>query len=298
MTYTDVNAVLPAKLFLAIASIVVGLVVIAAIWLDSWRLPGLGVALLVVCAIVVGGIYPAAVQRFQVKPSESSRERTYIERNIAATRAAYGLDDVDVQEYNAKTTVTSGPAAQRRRDRAGHPAARPRAGLGRVPPAGAGPAVLRVPGQPGRRPLRDRRQVPGHGGRRPRARAGRSGHRAAQLGQRPHDVHPRLRRRLGVRQPRETDGKPVFSEGDIPPTGAAGRPTSRGSTSASSRRTTRSSVRRRAPRRSSSTTRTPAPAGRRTTPTPARAASRSARSRARWPSRSPTRSTTSWSRTG
>ncbi|MGL5856890.1 MAG: UPF0182 family protein [Angustibacter sp.] len=107
MTYTDVNAVLPARMFLAIASVVVGLLVIGAIWLRSWRLPGLGAALLVICAVVVGGLYPAAVQRFQVRPSESSREAPYIARNIAATRAAYGLDRVQVQEYDARTTATA-----------------------------------------------------------------------------------------------------------------------------------------------------------------------------------------------
>ncbi|MGL4172670.1 MAG: UPF0182 family protein [Actinomycetota bacterium] len=108
MTYTDVNAVLPAKMFLAIAAIVVGLLVIGSIWLRSWRIPGLAVALLVICAVVVGGLYPAAVQRFQVRPSEASKEREFISRNIAATRAAYGLDKVQVQEYDAQTTATSG----------------------------------------------------------------------------------------------------------------------------------------------------------------------------------------------
>ncbi len=108
MTYTDVNAVLPAKMFLAIAAAVIGLLFIGSIWTRSWRLPAIGVSLLIICAIAVGGIYPAAVQRFQVKPSEQSREAPYIERNIAATRAAYGLTHVEVQEFAAKTTATSG----------------------------------------------------------------------------------------------------------------------------------------------------------------------------------------------
>jgi uncharacterized membrane protein (UPF0182 family) len=108
MTYTDVNAVLPAKMFLAIAAVVIGLLFIGSIWTRSWRLPAIGIALLIICAIAVGGIYPAAVQRFQVKPSEQSREAPFIKRNIDATRAAYGLTKVEVQEYDAKTTATSG----------------------------------------------------------------------------------------------------------------------------------------------------------------------------------------------
>jgi uncharacterized membrane protein (UPF0182 family) len=108
MTYTDVNAALPAKMFLAIAAVVIGLLFIGSIWTRSWRLPAIGIALLIICAIAVGGIYPAAVQRFQVRPSEQSREAPFIERNIAATRAAYGLTKVEMQEYDAKTTATSG----------------------------------------------------------------------------------------------------------------------------------------------------------------------------------------------
>ena len=108
MTYTDVNAVLPAKLFLAIAAVVIGLLFVASIWTGSWRLPAIGVSLLLICAIAVGGLYPAAVQRFQVRPSEGTREAPFIQRNIEATRAAYGLQDVDITEYDAQTTATSG----------------------------------------------------------------------------------------------------------------------------------------------------------------------------------------------
>ena len=37
-------------------------------------------------AVLLGGVYPAIVQRFSVEPSESSKEREYIGRNIEATR--------------------------------------------------------------------------------------------------------------------------------------------------------------------------------------------------------------------
>ena len=108
MTYTDVNAVLPAKMFLAIAAVAVGLLFVASIWTRSWRLPAIGVSLLLICAIAVGGLYPAAVQRFQVRPSEQTREAPFIERNIKATRTAYGLAAAKVQDYDAQTTATSG----------------------------------------------------------------------------------------------------------------------------------------------------------------------------------------------
>lgn len=48
-------------------------------------------------------VHPA----FTVEPSESSRERTYIARNIEATRAALGLDDVGRTPFAATATLTS-----------------------------------------------------------------------------------------------------------------------------------------------------------------------------------------------
>ncbi len=222
MTYTDVNAVLPAKMFLAIASVVVGLLVLGAIWLRSWRLPGLGAALLVICAIVVGGIYPAAVQRFQVKPSESSKERPYIERNIAATRAAYAFDTVQIQEYDAKTTATTG---QLRNDAETVPGIRlldpslvsdAFRQLEQVKQYYAFPDSLDV----------DRYQIDGKS--RDTVIATREveldGLAAAQRNW--VNDHTTYTHGFGVvaayGNQRESDGKPVFYEGDIPPQGSLG----------------------------------------------------------------------------
>ncbi len=94
ITYTDDKAVLPTKAILAVAALMCAGFFLAAIWSRSWRLPITGVALLVVTAVVVGGIYPALIQSLRVNPSQKSLEAKYIERNISATRAAFGLDRV------------------------------------------------------------------------------------------------------------------------------------------------------------------------------------------------------------
>ena len=65
--------------------------------------PVLGLGLLVLSAILIGGIWPAIVQRFQVKPSEPDKEAPYIAMNIAATRDAYGLNNVEVRQYPGVT---------------------------------------------------------------------------------------------------------------------------------------------------------------------------------------------------
>ena len=101
--YTDANAVLPTKVILAVAAVMTAGLFIASIWTRSWRLPAVGVGLLVVTSVVVGSIYPALVQRFQVRPSEKSLEQKYIQRSIDATRAAYGIDGLSSTPYTATT---------------------------------------------------------------------------------------------------------------------------------------------------------------------------------------------------
>src|SRR5205085_1654917 len=63
--------------------------------------PGIAVGMLALSAIAIGGIYPAAVQTFTVKPNIRDKESTYIQRSIDATRAAFGLSDVDTTPYVA-----------------------------------------------------------------------------------------------------------------------------------------------------------------------------------------------------
>lgn len=99
-TYTDVKAQLPAiYLLLLIALLSFGLF-IANIWRRGWVLPVLAVGLWAFVAIVAGGIYPTFIQRFQVQPAESTKERPYIADNIEATRAAMGMSNVETQTFD------------------------------------------------------------------------------------------------------------------------------------------------------------------------------------------------------
>ncbi|ROS60646.1 hypothetical protein EDF42_3103 [Curtobacterium sp. PhB172] len=110
--YTEVNAVIPGREIMAgIAAIVAILFIVTAV-IGRWRISIVGTGLLLVAAIVIGGIYPWIVQRLQVKPSERTYESAYIERNIKATRDAYGVSDVKEQNYDATTEASSGALAQ------------------------------------------------------------------------------------------------------------------------------------------------------------------------------------------
>jgi uncharacterized protein len=111
LKYTDVNALLPAKAILSAIAVVCALLFFANIVRRSWLLPAAGTALLVISSVLIAGIYPAAIQQFQVKPSESSKEAPFIQRNIDATRAAYDLADVDIKDYNATLSTSAGQLA-------------------------------------------------------------------------------------------------------------------------------------------------------------------------------------------
>lgn len=108
LTYTDATAVMPTKAILAIAAVICAGLFVATIWTRSWRLPIVGVSLLLVTSVLIGGLFPAAVQSLRVRPNEQSLEAPYIEANIVATREAYGLDRIKTQQYQAKTTADQG----------------------------------------------------------------------------------------------------------------------------------------------------------------------------------------------
>ena len=110
-TYTDVKAQLPAINLMIMVSLLVAALFLAGIKWGGWRLPLLSMALWAVVAIVAGAIYPAVIQRFVVQPNVTTRERPYIGRNIIATQAAMGIDEVAVVDLPAGE-VTDAEIAQ------------------------------------------------------------------------------------------------------------------------------------------------------------------------------------------
>jgi len=97
--YTDVNAQLPANYILLGITALAAVILLANI--AARRLPLFLGALGVwgVAALLIGGAYPAAVQNFTVVPNEREREAAFIERNIAGTRAAYNLAQVETVPF-------------------------------------------------------------------------------------------------------------------------------------------------------------------------------------------------------
>ncbi|AEM81263.1 UPF0182 protein [Streptomyces violaceusniger Tu 4113] len=108
LRYVDANAYLPAKTILFCIAAICAVLFFATLWRRTWQLPVIGFGLMVLSAILIGGLYPAIVQKFQVQPNEQAKEAPYIQKNIEATRQAYGIDDSKVADYSGKNGSEGG----------------------------------------------------------------------------------------------------------------------------------------------------------------------------------------------
>lgn len=109
--YTDVHARLPALLVLFWLCLAAAAILLWNIRQRGWTLPAIAVGLWAFVALVIGVVYPAVLQAIHVTPAQSVLEKPYIERNIVATRAAYGLDNVISEPFpkSSSTPIASQP---------------------------------------------------------------------------------------------------------------------------------------------------------------------------------------------
>src|SRR4051795_13360152 len=112
-SYTDVNALLPAKSILVFVAAICALAFFANIVVRNTVLPAAALVLLLFSSLVIGVAYPAIVQQFVVRPSADQKESAYIERAIDSTRDAYDLSDVQYVDYGSDSgDATSTPTSQ------------------------------------------------------------------------------------------------------------------------------------------------------------------------------------------
>jgi len=104
--FTDATARQMALWAMLGIMVITAVLFLASSFRRGFALPLWGVGLWVVAALLLGGIYPAIVQKLQVEPSELEKERPYIEASINMTRQAFGLDRIQEQDFNAEDAVT------------------------------------------------------------------------------------------------------------------------------------------------------------------------------------------------
>jgi len=104
--YTDVKAQLLGYNLQIMVLLVLAGIFLVNIFQKDYRLPIAGLGAYFVVALVMGGVYPAFIQNFQVKPNEISMEAPYIKNSIKFTRQAYGLNNVVAKEFAADDNLT------------------------------------------------------------------------------------------------------------------------------------------------------------------------------------------------
>jgi hypothetical protein len=104
LSYTDDLVNIPAAYILA------GVAIIGTIWMIVSLVRGKITAMIypviayIVLLIAAQGV-SIAVQQFVVSPNEFSREEPYLQHNLDFTRAAYGLEDITVEEHPANSSL-------------------------------------------------------------------------------------------------------------------------------------------------------------------------------------------------
>lgn len=109
-SYTDVTVQLPAYIALAVTTFTIALYLLwhCIFWRPkSKQRSSVGMGLVICGALAIAGIViPEAVQYFGVQPNELVRERPYIERTIALTRQAFGIDNIETQTFVPQGQLT------------------------------------------------------------------------------------------------------------------------------------------------------------------------------------------------
>ena len=99
---------LPALNLLVLISIFGAILLLVNIRRRGWLLPSTAIGLWLAVSVIVGGIVPAAIQRFRVLPDELNKELPYVAEHINYTRIAYGLDEIEERAFEASPDLTQG----------------------------------------------------------------------------------------------------------------------------------------------------------------------------------------------
>ena len=100
-SYTDVKAELPALAIMALLAVVSAGIMLVNLRHRGWKIPAVALTVLAAGWLLVGNLYPAAVQAYRVTPNEIVKETPYIELGIKNTLAAYNLSKIKSRQFPA-----------------------------------------------------------------------------------------------------------------------------------------------------------------------------------------------------
>ena len=103
--YTDVHVGLPLLWVMIVLSIAAAAVCFLNLNLRRIRPPLIAVVVLIAMSVFVQPLVSGLFERFYVKPNELQFEVPYIARNIAMTREAYHLENIEVKPFAVSDTL-------------------------------------------------------------------------------------------------------------------------------------------------------------------------------------------------
>ncbi|WP_051939983.1 UPF0182 family protein [Phaeacidiphilus oryzae] len=114
LRWTDANGMLPAKTLLCCAAAACALLLILGTPLGRSWTPGLtGVAVLALTGLLTAGVYPMMLDGSGTRATDTARELPYVQRNITATREAFGLTGLSTATASTRPAAAGYSAALR-----------------------------------------------------------------------------------------------------------------------------------------------------------------------------------------
>lgn len=106
VTYTEAHYTLPALTIVAIALIVAAIIALVnAFAVRRFSLLMIALGLPIVVYVIGVALLPAYIQGFIVKPNELDRETPFITHNIEWTRRGFGLEQVELRDFEAEPNI-------------------------------------------------------------------------------------------------------------------------------------------------------------------------------------------------
>ena len=113
-SYTDLNASLYALYGQLALMVVAAAIMLLNIFRLSLRPLLAAGALWLGVTLLVGGVYPAILQRYDVEPNELVRESPFIQHNIDYTRMAFNLDKIEARDFGGINPLNQQDIAENR----------------------------------------------------------------------------------------------------------------------------------------------------------------------------------------
>lgn len=104
-SYADVYGYMPLYYVLTAFAFLCAVLAVINIFTKAWKPAVFALAAFVIVSLI-GGLYPASIQKFIVKPNEITKETKFIEYNIKYTRDAYKLNSIKEREFPAADDIS------------------------------------------------------------------------------------------------------------------------------------------------------------------------------------------------